>query len=338
MSYDTGCSTSLVTLHAAVRSLQSGDCDVALVAGVNVMLTPNTSKFFAAIGGTSAVGHCRSFDASADGYVRSEGIGAVVLRRSSDAVAEEMHMHAMINGVGVAQDGSSASLMAPNGRAQENVIRTTLLDADMEIDHVDYLEAHGTGTALGDPIEMGAIATVMAGGERDIDAPLSMGAVKANIGHLEPGAGIAGLIKAVLVLQHEQAPPIAGFESLNPKIGEVVKGVAVRFPTELESLRERSGKAGATEALVAGVSSFGYAGTIAHALVSQPEEGLGRPLASTSRSALAASTTRRRFPWRSLPTYHIEWVKAPLSTLTLPLSSSQVSSSHLRCREINFGL
>ena len=170
----------------------------------------------------------------------------------------------------------------------------------MEVDQVDYLEAHGTGTALGDPIEMSAVAAVMAEGQRDDASPLTMGAVKANIGHLEPGAGIAGLIKAVLVLQHEQAPPIAGLETLNPKIGEVVKGVAVRFPTELEPLRERSAKAGSTEALVAGVSSFGYAGTIAHALISQAGDDEGRRAPSSgSLLGSAAIGTRRRFPWKS---------------------------------------
>jgi acyl transferase domain-containing protein len=272
-AYDTACSSALVAFHAAVRSLQCGDCDVALVAGVNAMLTPTGSKHSAVAGMTSATGRCHTFDASADGYVRGEGCGVVVLQRMADAQAEGRPLHATVSGVGVASDGKSASLTAPNGRAQEQLIRGCLQDASMEASQVDYLEAHGTGTPLGDPIEISAVATVM--GNRALSNPLLIGSVKANIGHLEPAAGLSGLIKAVLVLQHEQAPPNAELKTLNPKIEEIVTGLALQFPTELESLRERSGMA-PEQALVAGVSSFGYAGTIAHALISQAPPSVAR--------------------------------------------------------------
>jgi acyl transferase domain-containing protein len=198
---------------------------------------------YAAMAGmTSATGRCHTFDEAADGYVRSEGCGALVLRRAKDALADDQYIHAIVSGVGVAHDGMSASLTAPNGRAQERLIRSTLREAGITMDDVDYLEAHGTGTILGDPVEMGAVAAVVRDGKRDQEYPLMVGAVKANIGHLEPAAGIAGVIKAVLVLQNELAPPNAELKCLNPKISEVMKGAAIRFPTSLESLRLHRGK------------------------------------------------------------------------------------------------
>ena len=245
-----------MAVHAAVRALQCRECDFALVAAVNVMLTPRMAKNCAVAGMTSPTGRCHTFDTAADGYVRSEGCGCVLLHRSDSPCNS---VHAMIQGVGVGQDGVSASLTAPNGRAQEKLIHKTLRDANLSASDVDYLEAHGTGTALGDPVEMSAIAAVI-GNAQNTAGTLTMGAVKANIGHLEPGAGIAGLIKAVLVLQHEQSPPIAGLKTLNPKVTEVVQGLDVRFPTTLESLREHSGKEEQI-GLIAGVSSFGFSGT-----------------------------------------------------------------------------
>jgi acyl transferase domain-containing protein len=198
----------------------------------------------------------------------------VVLKRLSAALSEQDCVYAVVQGVGVAQDGTSASLMAPNGSAQEKLLRTTLRDAGLTGAQVDYVEAHGTGTALGDPIEMGALKAVMGPGRR-AEHPLVMGAVKANIGHMEAGAGIAGLIKAVMVLQHEQATPNCALQTLNPKVGQVVEDFAVRFPTALEPLRPQSAKS-AGEALVAGVSSFGYAGTIAHVLLRQAPPSAAR--------------------------------------------------------------
>ena len=213
-AYSTACSSSLVALHAAVRSLQHMDCDMALVMGVNVLLTSDAFRLCAVAGMLSPSGRCHSFDSSADGYLRGEGCGAVVLKRMDQAICDQDRVHAVVQGVGVAQDGKSASLTAPNGQAQEKLLRATLADAGLAGCDVDYVEAHGTGTALGDPIEMGALASVL-GEDRSADHPLVMGAVKANIGHLESAAGIAGLIKAVLVLQHEQAPPNAELNDLN---------------------------------------------------------------------------------------------------------------------------
>ena len=190
-AYDTACSSALVALHSAVRNLQYGDCDVAVAVGVNAMLTPTVSVSFAIAGMTSPTGRCHTFDEDADGYCRGEGCGAVVLKRMRDAVSDQDRVHAIVLGIGVAQDGTSASLTAPNGRAQEKLLRATLQDAGLASHEVDYLEAHGTGTALGDPIEMNALKAVMSENRSD-ERPLIMGGVKANIGHLEAAAGMTG--------------------------------------------------------------------------------------------------------------------------------------------------
>ena len=275
-AYDTACSSSLVALHAAVRCLANNDCDLAVVGGVNTMLTPTTSRAFAIAGMTSPTGRCHTFDASADGYCRAEGCGVLVIKRMGDSLSDQDHFHALLQGVGVAQDGMSASLMAPNGLAQQKLLRNTLRNASLGSDEIDYLEAHGTGTVLGDPIEVGALTAVLSN-DRSDDHTLVMGSVKANIGHLEAAAGVAGLIKAVLLLQHEQSTPNTQLRTMNPKIMQVARksNFPLRFPVELEPLRRYSGKAD-SEALVAGVSSFGYAGTIAHALVSQAPEDVAR--------------------------------------------------------------
>ena len=223
ISYDTACSSALVALHAAARCLQNGDCELALVAGVNVMLTSTVSKAYATVGMTSPTGRCHTFDASADGYVRAEGCGVIVLKQTQ-TVGEHQHMHSIIQGASVAQDGTSASLTAPNGKAQEKLMAAALWDAQLVGSGVDYLEAHGTGTPLGDPIEMKAVAAVM-GQNREDDCVLVMGAVKANIGHSEAAAGIAGLLKAVLVLQHELSAPNPELKTLNPKIEAVTKDI-----------------------------------------------------------------------------------------------------------------
>lgn len=270
-AFDTACSSALVALHAAVRNLERGDCDLALVSGVLTMLTPTASIACAVAGMTSPTGRCHTFDAAADGYVRGEGCGAVVLERMDDAILDHHRIHAMVQGIGVAQDGTSASLTAPNGKAQEKLLRSTLADAQISGREVDCLEAHGTGTALGDPIEMGSAFTVF-GEDRNRGCPLVVGSAKANIGHLEPGAGAAGLIKAVLALQHEQVPPNSELKVLNPRIKSKIEDISVHFPMGLESLRLHTHD----ESLKAGVSSFGYAGTIAHTLIAQPPREMER--------------------------------------------------------------
>ena len=282
-SYDTACSSSLVALHAAMRSLQHGDCDMAVVVGVNVMLTPTASKAMAVAGATSPTGKCHTFDASGDGYCRSEGCGAVVLKRIEDV--DKGGVYAVLRGAAVAQDGTSASLMAPNGRAQEKLLRSTLEDAGLEGHEVDYMEAHGTGTSLGDPIEVGAISAVLGKPEKR-QSPLMMGSVKANIGHLEGAAGMAGLIHAILVLQHETVVPNAELKTLNLKISQAMGSAWLEFPSTAKPLRVKNDGATGSESeklLVAGLSSFGFSGTIAHALLEQAPREMTRSVGGSPK-------------------------------------------------------
>ena len=271
--YDTACSSSLVALDAAISALQLGKCDMALVAGANELFDSQVFEAFARAGMLSPTGRCHTWDASADGYLRGEGCGAILLKPAS--AAKPGSIYANVLGASVMSDGTSASITAPNGSAQEKLIKRALEASGIKPNDVDYIEAHGTGTALGDPIEVEALAEVFAE-SRSESHPLMMGAVKSNIGHLEGAAGIAGLIKAVLVLAHESAPPNAGLEELNPLIAKTIQShdFPIAFPTEVEPIvREDSGKL-----LVAGVSSFGYSGTIAHAIVQQAPSDMRRSL------------------------------------------------------------
>ena len=282
VAYDTACSSSLVALDAATQCLQLHNCDLALVAGVNVMLTPSISKAFGVAGMTSPTGQCHSFDAAADGFCRGEGCGAVVLQRLGEAGADERTVHAVVRSVHVKQDGQSASLMAPNGTSQSKLLRATLAGASLEGHDVDYIEAMSVGSPLGDLIEFGAITAVMGDGRLN-EGSLVMGALKTNIGHTETASGMAGLIKAVLVLQLEKATCIAGLCTLNPKIEVIAKDLPVVFPRATEPLRLHSGKPPG-QALVAGVSAFGYAGTIAHAILAQAPFEQARPVVGTEKS------------------------------------------------------
>jgi acyl transferase domain-containing protein len=204
----------------------------------------------------SVGGLCRTFDAGADGYVRGEGCGVVVLRRLSDAVAAGDDVLAVIRGTAINHDGRSNGLTAPNGLAQQDVIKRALEMASISPAEVGYVEAHGTGTPLGDPIEVRALAGVLGVG-RSVDRPVVVGSVKTNIGHLEAAAGIAGLIKAVLVVRHGVIPPHLNVRELTPHVawGEL----PVRVATELTAWPD--------ERRVAGVSSFGFGGTNAHAII-----------------------------------------------------------------------
>ncbi|WP_203073865.1 type I polyketide synthase [Falsiroseomonas ponticola] len=249
MVVDTACSSSLVATHLAVRALRSGECKVALAAGVNATLSPELTIGFSKAHMLAGDGRCKTFDAAADGYVRGEGCGVVVLKRLSDAVAAGDRILAVIHGSAVNQDGRSAGLTAPSGPAQEAVLRAALSDASLSPAEIDAIEAHGTGTALGDPIEMHALRSVFAG---DRARPLAVGSAKTNIGHTEAAAGIAGLIKAVLMLRHQQVAPSLHFTRLNPHIDLI--GAAIAVPTRLE----------ATPLRHIGVSSFGLSGTNAH--------------------------------------------------------------------------
>ena len=228
---------------------------MAVVAGVNLMLTPDITVNFCQGRMLSPDGHCKTFDAGADGYVRGEGCGVLVLKRLSDAKADGDRVLAVVRGSALNQDGRSAGLTAPNGLAQEAVIRKALANAGLPADAVDFVEAHGTGTALGDPIEMHALKSVFAGRAR----PLHVGSVKTNIGHTEAAAGVAGLIKAVQMLRHQTLPPTLHFHRLNPHIE--LGSADIRVPTEVATAPLR----------VIGVSSFGFSGTNAHIVLERAE-------------------------------------------------------------------
>jgi acyl transferase domain-containing protein/NADPH:quinone reductase-like Zn-dependent oxidoreductase/acyl carrier protein len=260
VAVDTACSSSLVAVHQACQALHSGDCDLALAGGVNVLLSPVSTIAASRARMLSPVGRCKTFDASADGYVRSEGCGILVLKRLSDAVRDGDRVCAVIPGSAVNQDGASSGLTVPNGGAQQRLITAALARAGLDAGDVDYLEAHGTGTALGDPIEVQAAGAVY-GAARDADRPLLIGSVKTNIGHLESASGVAGMIKVVLSLQHEMLPQSLHFETPSPHIpwdSLPVRVVDKATPWQANGRTRR-----------AGISSFGFTGTNAHVLIEE---------------------------------------------------------------------
>lgn len=260
ISVDTACSSSLVAVHLACQALRSTECDIAIAGGVNVMAAPELTVDFCSAGMLSRDGRCKTFDAAADGYVRSEGCGVIVLKRLSDAVRDGDRIHAVIRGTAVNQDGRSSGLTAPNGPAQEAVIRSALANAGLTPSDIGYVEAHGTGTSLGDPIEVHALGAVFGG--RDKSDPVLIGSVKTNVGHLEAAAGIAGLIKAMESVRRGVIPPQLHFTTPNPHIAwsQVPLAVAVdetKFPGNVAR---------------AGISSFGFSGTNAHIIIEAPPE------------------------------------------------------------------
>ncbi len=262
MAIDTACSSSLVSVDTAIRSLRSGVCDMAIAGGVNLIVSPENTIALSQAGMMSPEGKCKVFDAAADGYVRSEGGGLVLLKPLSKAEQDGDTILGLIKGSAVNQDGNSNGLSAPSGLAQQAVIKSALSDAETAPDTVTYVETHGTGTSLGDPIEVRALNNVYRE-EKTVTAPLLLGAVKSNIGHLESAAGIAGLIKTVLCLQHRQIPPQLHLQQPNPYINW--KDSLVRVPTELTPWQSR----GDTYPRRAGVSSFGFGGTNAHLILEE---------------------------------------------------------------------
>jgi len=275
LSVHTACSSSLVAVHLAVQALRSGQVEAALAGGVNLLLAPEPTVYFAELQALSPTGRCRSFDAEADGYVRGEGGALLMLRRLDDARRDGDRILAVIRGTAVNQDGRSNGLTAPSGRAQEQVIRAALADADLSPEAVGMVEAHGTGTPLGDPIELAALSRVYGAGE----APCRVVSAKSRIGHLEAAAGAAGMVQAVLAVAHARVPPHLHLTSLNPRVS--LEGTRLQIPThDTPWMGHR----------VAGVSSFGLSGTNAHVIVEQPPavEVTAAPPAAEQLVALSA--------------------------------------------------
>jgi len=260
VTVDTACSSSLVAVHLACQSLRTGDSNLAIAAGVNLLLSPIITRSFDQAEAMSPTGRCRAFDAGADGFVRGEGAGVVVLKRLADALRDGDRVLAVVRGSAVNQDGRSNGLMAPNPAAQMAVLRTAYANAGVDPRAVDYIEAHGTGTLLGDPIEARALGTVLGRGRPD-NSPLLIGSVKSNLGHLEAAAGIAGFIKAVLSVHRGHIPMNLNFENPNPHIPfESLHLKVVAEPTAWPSTEHPRR---------AGVSSFGFGGTNAHVVLEQ---------------------------------------------------------------------
>lgn len=272
VAIDTACSSSLVALHTARRSILAGECELAVVGGVNLTLSPGVAITMANAGVMAADGRCKAFDAAADGYVRSEGAGVVIVEPLSKAVAAGHSIYAVIRGSAVNQDGRTNGLIAPNRWAQEDVLRRAYATAGVAPSAVGYVEAHGTGTLVGDAIEANALAAVL-GPDRGPDSTCLLGSVKTNVGHLEAAAGIAGVIKVALALKHREIPPNLHFTQPNPAIDLASAGL--RVPVVPEPWP--------AEQAIAGVSSFGFGGTNAHAVLSSAEPSSPAPAYDSPR-------------------------------------------------------
>ncbi|MDE5076130.1 MAG: beta-ketoacyl synthase N-terminal-like domain-containing protein, partial [Trichodesmium sp. St5_bin2_1] len=277
---DTACSSSLVAVHQACQSLLQRECNLALAGGVNLILTPQLTMTFSQAQMLAKDGRCKTFDADADGYVRSEGCGVVVLKRLEDAVAHGDKIQAIIRGSAVNQDGQTNGLTAPNGQSQQEVIRLALAKAGVKPSQISYVETHGTGTTLGDPIEVNSLKAVMMEG-RESNQPCWIGSVKTNVGHLEAAAGIAGLIKLVLSLEHREIPPHLHLKKLNPYIE--LEQTEMEIPTQLQPWL--SGE----EPRRAGVSAFGFGGTNAHVILEEAPSVNNAQLPVTNNQKLERS-------------------------------------------------
>jgi acyl transferase domain-containing protein/SAM-dependent methyltransferase len=326
VAVDTACSSSLVALHLACQALRLGECDLAIAAGVNLVLTPEMNINFSKARMMAPDGRCKTFDARADGYVRGEGCAVVILRRLSDAQTANARILSLVRGSAINQDGRSGGLTAPNGPAQEEVIRAALANAGVRAPDIGFVETHGTGTALGDPIEVGALAAVL-GAERAPARPLWLGAVKTNLGHLEAAAGLAGVVKATLALERGEIPPNLHFAAPNPLIAWTP---ALRVPTAVTPWPAGEGPR------LAGVSSFGFSGTNAHVILEEPPAtsahvdtpGPERPLHLFTLSARSEQSLA------DLARAERERLALPVSTPAVPdlCFSAATTRSHLEHR------
>jgi phthiocerol/phenolphthiocerol synthesis type-I polyketide synthase B len=309
VTVDTACSSSIVALHLACQSLRVGDSDVALAAGVNLLLAPGIFRAFDQTGALSPTGACHAFDADADGFVRGEGCGVVVLKRLSDAVRDGDRLLAVVRGSAVNQDGRSNGLLAPNPAAQMAVLRAAYANAGVPADEVDYVEAHGTGTLLGDPIEARALGTVLGRG-RPEQSPLLIGTVKSNLGHLEAAAGMAGLIKTVLAVQRASIPGNLHFHNPNPHIpfDQLRLKVVAEQQEWPHTRRPRR----------AGVSSFGFGGTNAHAVIEQAPASV--PVIREADPAVTTLVVSGKTPERIASTAGAlaEWMEGAGAAVRLP--------------------
>jgi myxalamid-type polyketide synthase MxaB len=266
MAVDTACSSGLVAVHLACQSIWNGESALAIAGGVNAMLKPEITIGFSKASMLSPDGRCKTFDERANGYVRAEGAGVVLLKPLSQALADKDPIYAVIRGSTVNQDGQTNGISVPNGLAQEAAVREACKLAGISPEQIQYVEAHGTGTPVGDPIEANALGNAI-GKNRPAGDYCTIGSVKSNIGHLESASGIAGLIKLALALKYRQIPPSLHFETPNPKIS--FEELRLRVPTALEPWPNGKGPR------LAGINSFGFGRTNAHVAIAETPENAG---------------------------------------------------------------
>ncbi|MDT8423727.1 MAG: amino acid adenylation domain-containing protein [Desulfuromonadales bacterium] len=317
ISIDTACSSSLVALHQATRALQSGDCDLALAGGVNLILNQRLFTIMRALGALSPTGGCKSFSAAADGYARGEGCALLVLKRYDEALAAGDRILATIRGSAVNQDGRSNGLTAPNGAAQRELVGQALANAGLGVDDISLIETHGTGTPLGDPIEVAALAEVFSGRDPALP-PVVLGALKSQLGHLEACAGVAGVIKTIMALNQGESPGICHLQQPSPHIDwQHIPLHASLSPTAL------SGR----QPLTAGVSAFGFSGTNAHLIV---EQGPAPAALSTPSQPLEhrlfALSAKNESSLRQLAADYLERIEAGELLCDPSLSLSQLTT------------
>ncbi len=332
---DTACSSSLVAVHLAMRSLRDGESDLALAGGVNLLLGPELTIAFSQARMMSADGRCKTFDAQADGYVRGEGCGMIVLKRLSDAVRDGDNIVALLRGSAVNQDGKSNGLTAPNGLAQQAVIREALANARLEASDIDYVETHGTGTPLGDPIEVHSLRAVI-----DEDGlrkqPCYIGSVKTNFGHLEAAAGMAGLIKVILALDNQEIPAHLHFNELNPYIDLADSSLIIANDRQPWPRNDKT--------RLAGVSSFGFGGTNAHLIVSDwqtqsakgPEDELPSESSHKQQAPkferplhLLALSAKSEPALRELASHYVSFLQKPNDESVTPIKKSRLTKPML---------
>ncbi|MDX9860534.1 MAG: type I polyketide synthase [Rhodospirillales bacterium] len=324
LAVDTACSSSLVAVHLACQGLRDGETNLALAAGVNLILSPIFHIASSKLGTISPDGLCKTFDSAADGYGRGEGCGVVILKRLSDAEAAGDRILAVIKGSAVNQDGKSNGLTAPNGLAQEKAIRQALERSGLAPAAIGYIEVHGTGTPLGDPIEVEAIGRVMLG-ERSSDDPVILSSVKPNIGHLEAAAGVAGLIKAILCLRHEEIPPHLHLKTPNPRIpwGQYPFAVVTERTPWRRTERPRH----------AGISSFGFSGTNAHVILGEaPSPVESHPASQSAGTSILPVSARTPEALRALAERWATWLEDPAADLAAGCLTAGIGRSHFSHR------
>jgi phthiocerol/phenolphthiocerol synthesis type-I polyketide synthase C len=322
---DTACSSSLVAIHLACQSLRWRESDHALVGGTNLLLSPGASIACSRWGMLSPEGQCKTFDAGANGYVRSEGAGVVVLKRLSDAQRDGNRILAVVRGSAVNQDGASSGVTVPNGPAQQALLRQALSTAKLTPADIDYVEAHGTGTPLGDPIELDSLSKVF--GDREGRAPLVLGAVKTNLGHLEAAAGITGFMKTVLAVRHGRIPRNRNFTELTPHASQDVSRLAIATEDVEWPATDRPRRAG--------VSSFGVSGTNAHVLIEQAPDAAPAPRRdpdpAVSTLLVSGKTAQRVAATASVLA---DWIDGPGAAV--PLADVAHTLNHHRARHPKF--